>query len=153
MGDKPIELVSAILSHESISNTYIISNSWLTNVDSGKVYQEVMEMGKNPPESASPSGKAYLKYHSVTRDIHAPEERVAAYQTLLKEIPDSSAWSEISINCKLQLIQNMARLPTPSAPEMRAVFDSIDPKNLSASSKDYYERISKELIKAETKPE
>ena len=153
MGDKPIEFVRAILSRESLADIYVVSNSWLTLVDTGDVYQEVMTMGKNPPESVSPSGKAYLRYHSVTRDIHIPEERIASYQTLLQDIPNSPTWHEISINSKIQLIQNMLRLPTPSAPDMRAVCDSIDPKNIPASGKVSYERISKELNKAETTPE
>ncbi|MES2983235.1 MAG: tetratricopeptide repeat protein [Verrucomicrobiota bacterium] len=152
MGDKPIEFVSAILSRESLADIYVISNSWLTNVDSGKVYQEVMNMGKTPPESASSSGKTYLKYHAVTRDIHAPEERIAAYLTLLKEIPASQLWDEIRISSKLRLANEMLKAQKNIA-EIREIFDSIDPKTLPDDHKNHFESLRKNIKNAEAKPE
>lgn len=152
-GDRPIQLATSILSRESLSPIYVTSFSWLDTMQNQNLQKEIKELTLNPPDSLSPSGKAFLKYHAATDHIPSNPEKITAYQALIKEIPAQDHWHQLTVNSKLHLVTAMLGNQESKIEEVRAVFDSIDPKNIPESNKDFYERALKELRNAESKTE
>ena len=57
------------------------------------------------------------------------------------------------INSKLHLVRAMLENEESKMEDIRAVFDSIDPKNIPDSNKDFYESTLKLLRNAQPKSE
>ncbi len=143
------KLIVAILSKSSLGNILPTKSSWLSRMENNESSATLAELAKSLPEALSTEGRTLLRLHNTMMRIRGIEA-VESYQSILKDIPTNNNWDSIRIDCKLRLIDEMIRQQR-DIPEVRAVFDSIEPDKVSNYQKSQYEMALRNLKDAEAK--